>query len=142
MPQLKTTLATARDGRYVPATASPGRRSPRVGEAPVLIACWSPKGGAGTTVVSAALALILARDSGAALAADLTGDLPTVLGLAEPAGPGLAEWLAAGANVPPHGLRRIEVPAAPRPPLLPGSGPRGDDGGHAGGEAPAPPPPR
>ena len=31
----------------------------------MLIACWSVKGGSGTTVVAAALALILARFGGA-----------------------------------------------------------------------------
>jgi len=99
----------------------------------LLIACWSPKGGTGTTVVSAALALILARDTGAAVAADLTGDLPTVLGVPEPGGPGLAEWLAAGATVPPDGLRRIEVAAAPGLALLPWSG--GSPDGRPGGDA-------
>lgn len=75
----------------------------------MLFACWSPKGGTGTTVVSAALALILARDCGAAVVADLTGDVPTVLGITGVAGPGLSEWLAAGATVPVDGLRRIET---------------------------------
>jgi hypothetical protein len=84
----------------------------------MLFACWSPKGGTGTTVVSAALALILARDCGAAVLADLAGDVPAALGLAEPAGPGLAEWLAAGDAVPPDGLRRIEVSVAPGLALL------------------------
>jgi hypothetical protein len=48
----------------------------------VLIACWSAKGGAGTTVVTAALGLVLARRHPAgALLVDLAGDLPAALGL-------------------------------------------------------------
>ena len=48
----------------------------------MLIACWSAKGGAGTTVVTAALGLVLARRHPAgALLVDLAGDLPAALGL-------------------------------------------------------------
>jgi len=79
----------------------------------VLIACWSPKGGSGTTVVSTALGLILAGTKGAALLVDLAGDVPAALGLPEPDGPGLAEWLAAGPEVPDDALSRLEVDAAP-----------------------------
>ncbi|MDP9419577.1 MAG: hypothetical protein M3P53_05435 [Actinomycetota bacterium] len=78
----------------------------------VLIACWSAKGGSGTTVVSVALAACLARSSpSGALLADLGGDVPAVLGLPEPSGPGLGEWLASGHGVPADALRRLEVPA-------------------------------
>jgi MinD-like ATPase involved in chromosome partitioning or flagellar assembly len=76
----------------------------------VLLACWAAKGGAGTTVVATALArLLAARDPSGALLADLAGDVPAVLGLADPPGPGLAEWLAAGEGVPPDALGRLEV---------------------------------
>ena len=76
----------------------------------MLIACWSAKGGSGTTVVSAALAACLARSSPTgALLADLGGDLPAVLGLPEPALPGLAEWLSSGDAVPADALTRLEV---------------------------------
>jgi MinD-like ATPase involved in chromosome partitioning or flagellar assembly len=75
----------------------------------VLIACWSPKGGCGTTVVSAALALGLAASEGAALLADLDGDLPAVLGLPDPDGPGLSHWLHADPEVPADALARLEV---------------------------------
>jgi cellulose biosynthesis protein BcsQ len=84
----------------------------------VLIACWSPKGGSGTTVVSAALALVLA-ESGATLLADLAGDVPAALGLPGPDGPGLADWLAAGPDVPDDALARLEVEVGPRLRLLP-----------------------
>ncbi len=55
--------------------------------------CWSAKGGSGTTVVAAALALLSAR-SRPTLLVDLGGDLPAALGLAEPRGPGVGDWLA------------------------------------------------
>jgi MinD-like ATPase involved in chromosome partitioning or flagellar assembly len=76
----------------------------------MLVACWSAKGGAGTTVVAASLALLLARrNPGGALFADLAGDAPAVLGLPEPTSPGLAGWLAAGRDVPADALGRLEV---------------------------------
>jgi hypothetical protein len=80
----------------------------------MLFACWSSKGGAGTTVVAAALALVLAeRSHGGALVADLAGDLPAVLGAADADGPGLAGWLAAGPEVPVDALARLERQVAP-----------------------------
>lgn len=139
----------------------------------MLVACWSAKGGAGTTVVAAALALqfaheiatgsaprvsrgvaaAIARTTAAgtalrrpsratpvveplaapaaraasanwaaatgAVLADLAGDAPAVLGLPEPASPGLAGWLAAGDDVPADALARLEVEVAPGLHLLP-----------------------
>jgi hypothetical protein len=81
----------------------------------VLIACWSPKGGTGTTVVTAALACRLSApghrgSGGGALAVDLAGDLPAALGLAEVDGAGVAEWLAAAPDVAADGLARLERP--------------------------------
>ncbi len=77
----------------------------------MLIACWSAKGGSGTTVVSVALATVLARSSpSGALLADLCGDVPAVLGLPEPSGPGLGEWLSSGDTVPADALARLEIP--------------------------------
>lgn len=87
----------------------------------MLIACWSPKGGTGTTVVSCGLALVLARSRPTAagvLLADLSGDVPAVLGLPTPAGPGLVDWLAAGPDVPGDALGRLEVEAGPGVRLL------------------------
>ena len=88
----------------------------------MLVACWSVKGGSGTTVVSAALALSVAATGHDALIADLAGDLPAALGLAEPDGPGLADWLGAGPEVPPDALGRLEVDAGPHLALLPSGG--------------------
>ena len=89
----------------------------------MLVSCWSAKGGSGTTVVSAALALLLARSAPAgALLVDLAGDLPLVLGLQLGNEPGVADWLAAGAAVPADGLARLEIRAGPGVALVP----RGD----------------
>ena len=63
---------------------------------PVTI-CWSAKGGSGTTVVAAALALAGRAES---LLVDLDGELPAVLGLPEPGGQGIADWLASEAAAP------------------------------------------
>jgi hypothetical protein len=90
----------------------------------LVVACWSSKGGAGTTVVAIVLALLARSSAGGALLADLDGDAPAALGIDEPDGPGLSGWLAAGADVPPDALARLEVPAAPALGLLPrGDGP-------------------
>lgn len=91
----------------------------------MLVACWSIKGGSGTTVVAAALALVFARRApGGAVLADLAGDGAAVLGLTEPDSPGLAGWLASGDEVPADALARIEVRAGHRLTLLPrGRGP-------------------
>jgi hypothetical protein len=56
--------------------------------------CWTAKGGSGTTVVAATLALASPTNS---LLVDLDGELPAALGLAEPAGQGIADWLASDA---------------------------------------------
>ena len=86
----------------------------------MLVACWSSKGGAGTTVVAAALSLLAARRSEVgALLVDLAGDGPAALGVPEPGGPGVAEWLRAGADVPLDALRRLQLGIAPGLALLP-----------------------
>ncbi len=94
------------------------------------LSCWALKGGVGTTVVSAALGLTLHHAGHDVLLVDLGGDLPAALGLPEPSGPGLTDWLATGDDVPADGLGRIEVAVAPGLAVLPrgtgtiGPGPR------------------
>lgn len=94
----------------------------------MLIACWSVKGGSGTTVVAAALALLLARstDAGVVLA-DLGGDVPAACGIPEPLGPGLIDFAAAGDDVPLEAFDRLETRVTPSLSLL-----------HAGGTSPTP----
>lgn len=96
----------------------------------MLVACWSAKGGSGTTVVAASLASVLARSAPAgAVIADLAGDVPAALGVPEPAGPGLAGWLAAGPSVPADALGRLEVTVAPGLSVLPCGGPLPESAG-------------
>ena len=84
----------------------------------MLIACWSVKGGSGTTVVSAALALLLARSSGGVVLADLGGDMPAACGIPEPLGPGLIDFAAAGDDVPIDAFGRLETKVTPSLALL------------------------
>ena len=85
----------------------------------MLVACWSSKGGSGTTVVATTLALLLARQSPTgALLVDLAGDAPAALGRPDPTGPGVAGWLAAGDDVPADALSRLEESVAPGLALL------------------------
>lgn len=73
----------------------------------MLIACWSVKGGSGTTVVASSLALLLSsRAAAGAVVADLDGDVPSALGRPQPDGPGLAEWSRA-ADVSTAALHRL-----------------------------------
>lgn len=93
----------------------------------MLIACWSVKGGSGTTVVATSLALLLSRRASAgALIVDLGRDVASVLAVPEPAGPGAAEWSVA-ADVGPPALERLITPVGPRLGLI-GRGPGHLDG--------------
>jgi MinD superfamily P-loop ATPase len=76
--------------------------------------CWAAKGGSGTTVVAAALALSSRCPS---LLVDLDGEIPAVLGLPEPDRPGIAEWLASDAT--PDHLPDLMVDIDPTTWLLP-----------------------
>lgn len=76
----------------------------------MITACWSLKGGTGTSVVAAGLALASAhRSAGSTLLVDLAGDIPSILGIAEPSGPGVSQWLRAGPSAPPDALARLET---------------------------------
>jgi hypothetical protein len=86
----------------------------------VLVTCWSVKGGSGTTVVAAALAVLLSRRlPEGALLVDAGGDVGCALGLPESGGPGLAEWLAAPAEVGAAALERLVVAGGPGLSVLP-----------------------
>jgi len=74
-----------------------------------MIVCWSMKGGSGTTVVAASLALLRARTQPTWLV-DLAGDAPAALGLPEPSSPGVADWLASP-SADSAAFRRLAVPA-------------------------------
>jgi MinD-like ATPase involved in chromosome partitioning or flagellar assembly len=82
-----------------------------------VIVCWSLKGGSGTTVVSAALALTLAQRNNAAVRiVDLVGDIPSALGIAEPSGEGVTDWLQQPQCAP---IQSLQIPATARVSLLP-----------------------
>lgn len=86
--------------------------------------CWSVKGGSGTTVVAASLALVLSHRR-PTLLVDLAGDAPAALGMGEPAGPGVADWLASP-TADAGALGRLALPATATLQLLPrGSRPTG-----------------
>jgi hypothetical protein len=79
-------------------------------------------------VVSVGLAAVLAGSApGGALLVDLAGDVPSVLGLPDPTGPGVVGWLSAGPEVPADALGRLEVEAPGGIRLLPwgAAGPAG-----------------
>lgn len=79
----------------------------------MVVACWSVKGGSGATVVATAVAAVLGRrDAGTSLLVDLAGDAPAVLGVPDPDGPGIAEWLAAEDAVGPAAIDRLQRPVA------------------------------
>lgn len=85
-----------------------------------MIVCWSVKGGSGTTVVAATLAIILAsRSSDGAHVVDLAGDLPATLGMAEPAGLGVSDWLMSPGDVDPDSIENLLIPANSSLSLLP-----------------------
>jgi hypothetical protein len=66
--------------------------------------CWAAKGGSGTTVVTASLALFCPN---ASLLVDLAGELPAMLGVERPASQGVADWLRSDA--PPAALDDLAV---------------------------------
>jgi cellulose biosynthesis protein BcsQ len=89
----------------------------------MLIALWSPKGGSGTSVLAAALAVVLAREpsSGCRLG-DLGGDQPAIFGLGAEPELGLTDWLTAGPETPTEALDRLSIEVAPGVALLPFGG--------------------
>jgi cellulose biosynthesis protein BcsQ len=89
----------------------------------MLFACWSVKGGSGTTVVAASLALLLSRSSSdGVLLIDAAGDLPAALGVPDDDALGLADWLVAD-DPGPGALGRLELDVSPGLRLIPWHGP-------------------
>jgi hypothetical protein len=75
--------------------------------------CFAAKGGSGTTVVVASMGLSARSPT---WLIDVAGDLPAVLGVAEPDGPGVLDWLRSDA--PPGRLDALAVEVAPGRRLL------------------------
>ncbi|MCP5028772.1 MAG: hypothetical protein GY929_21065 [Actinomycetia bacterium] len=71
----------------------------------MLIVCWSWKGGVGTSVSVAGLAL--SAPSPGSLVVDLAGDQAALFGLPESDGPDLSHWLDS-VDAPVDGLARLE----------------------------------
>lgn len=89
----------------------------------MFVTCWSVKGGSGTTVVATALAVLLSRrNPSGALLVDAGGDVPTVLGMPEPSGPGLFDWMTSP-GVDADALRRLELAVTPELRVLPAGTP-------------------
>ena len=78
----------------------------------MIVTCWSVKGGSGASVVAGGLAVAWAADR-PVLAVDLAGDLPSVIGMTAPAGPGVLDWLRAGSGVGAAALDALAVDAGP-----------------------------
>ena len=86
----------------------------------MLLALWSPKGGSGTSVVAAALAIV-AAGRGETRLADLGGDQPAILGLPPLTSlVTLEDWLAAAPATPTEWLDDMAVPVVPGLSLVPG----------------------
>ena len=113
--------ASALMSRAVPSPCGPGDGD--VWGVVAVITCWSAKGGSGTSVVAAALAVLLARRPQGALLVDLCGDQPALLGCREPQGHGVRDWLVSATDTPPDALGRLEMDVVTGLRLLPtGSG--------------------
>lgn len=80
----------------------------------MITVCWAAKGGAGTTVTAASLALAQTADS---LFVDLSGDAPLVLGIDAAERPGVHDWLTA--DVGTDRLVQLELAVAPQVRLVP-----------------------
>jgi hypothetical protein len=100
----------------------------------MLVCFWSPKGGSGTSVIAAAAAIVLARETDARIV-DLSGDQPAVLGLAHDPVTGLFDWMRAGPAAPTDAIEHLALAVAPRLSLLPAGDGRGPDAAPEAGAA-------
>lgn len=88
----------------------------------MLFACWSVKGGSGTTVVAASLALLFSHSSpSGVLLLDSAGDAAPALGIDDGGRPGLADWLASD-DADAAALNRLEVEVTPTLRMVPWRG--------------------
>jgi hypothetical protein len=85
-------------------------------ETPLLTVCYAAKGGSGTSVTAAALALT----TPASLLVDLDGDALDVLGLPLGTRPGIVDWLSSAAD--DDALEDLVVEAGESCRVLPGGG--------------------
>ena len=85
----------------------------------MFIICRSPKGGVGTSVVAAALALRHAHAGHPTVLVDLAGDQPDLLGVAPSSSLGIGDWAAGGDDVPVEALTALEVEVGGGLSLLP-----------------------
>src|SRR5215813_11318035 len=99
--------------------------APKVGKVHMLLSLWSPKGGSGTSVFTAACAIVLASRRPTRLV-DLDGDQDAVLGMVPTGhigGPGVRDWLAAGPTAPGDALTRLALDVGPSLQLVPAGAP-------------------
>lgn len=87
----------------------------------MLTICWAAKGGSGTTVFAVAKALAAPTST---VLIDLAGDVMAVLGLPEPDGPGVHEWLRS--DSPAERLSRLEHDVTDRLAVIPAGRNPGD----------------
>jgi cellulose biosynthesis protein BcsQ len=88
----------------------------------MLFACWSVKGGSGTTVVAASLALLFSHSSPpGVLLLDSAGDAAPALGIDDGGRPGLADWLASD-DADAAALARLELEVTPTLRMVPWHG--------------------
>lgn len=82
----------------------------------MLVACWSVKGGVGTTVLAALLAVHMAREGDrSVVAVDMADDLGAALGAAaNDDGSGVVDWWNAGVRAPSDALGGLAEPVADR----------------------------
>jgi MinD-like ATPase involved in chromosome partitioning or flagellar assembly len=89
----------------------------------MLTTLWSTKGGSGTSVVAATLALVRGDDRHRAILVDLDGAAGDLLD-ADCSGPGVADWLNAAGDPPSDVIERLAVPVTSSVSVIPrGDGP-------------------
>ena len=102
-----TPFTTSLTGAFTPSVAIARTGRPAAGPGCVTV-CWAAKGGSGTTVVAAALALTMRPP---VLLVDLAGDIHAALGTPVPSGPGVHDWLRSDAGA--EGICHLAGEAAP-----------------------------